>query len=46
MGSLNPEPSSAPVYTPEPSSPLFLLSSDVPGVSLVAVLFSRNGFGG
>ncbi|XP_019262147.1 PREDICTED: uncharacterized protein LOC109239985 [Nicotiana attenuata] len=46
MGSLNPEPSSAPVYTYEPSSPLFLLSSNVPGVSLVAVPFSGNEFGG
>ncbi|XP_019244399.1 PREDICTED: uncharacterized protein LOC109224266 [Nicotiana attenuata] len=27
-------------YTPDPSSPLFLLSSDVPGVSLVSLPFS------
>ncbi|XP_075101653.1 uncharacterized protein LOC142177088 [Nicotiana tabacum] len=33
-------------YTPEPSSPLYLQSSDVPGVSLVPVPFSGNGFGG
>ncbi|XP_019228792.1 PREDICTED: uncharacterized protein LOC109209890 [Nicotiana attenuata] len=46
MGSLNPPMSSSCVYTPEPSSPLFLLSSDVPGVSLMAVPFSGNGFGG
>lgn len=38
--------SSSYVYTPEPSSPLFLLPSDVPGVSLVAIPFSGNGFGG
>ncbi|XP_016494738.1 uncharacterized protein LOC107813929 [Nicotiana tabacum] len=33
-------------YTPEPSSPLYLQSSDVPGVSLVPVPFSGNGFWG
>ncbi|XP_019237780.1 PREDICTED: uncharacterized protein LOC109217935 [Nicotiana attenuata] len=31
---------------PEPTSPLFLLPSDVPGVSLVSVPFSGTGFGG
>ncbi|XP_019248694.1 PREDICTED: uncharacterized protein LOC109227959 [Nicotiana attenuata] len=38
--------SSSPAYTPEPSSPLFLLPSDVPGVSLVVVPFSGSSFGG
>ncbi|XP_019228278.1 PREDICTED: uncharacterized protein LOC109209461 [Nicotiana attenuata] len=38
--------SSSSAYTPEPSSPLFLLSSDVPGVSLAAVPFSGTNFGG
>nr|XP_016434325.1 PREDICTED: uncharacterized protein LOC107760738 [Nicotiana tabacum] len=38
--------SSSTTYTPDPSSPLFLLSSDVPGVSLVSVTFSGTGFGG
>nr|XP_009778056.1 PREDICTED: uncharacterized protein LOC104227505 [Nicotiana sylvestris] len=33
-------------YVPEPTSPLFLLPSDVPGVSLVSVPFSGTGFGG
>ncbi|XP_009765097.1 uncharacterized protein [Nicotiana sylvestris] len=32
-------------YVPEPTSPLFLLPSDVPGVSLVSVPFSRTSFG-
>lgn len=32
--------SSSTTYTPDPSSPLFLLSSDVSGVSLVSVPFS------
>nr|XP_009762519.1 PREDICTED: uncharacterized protein LOC104214529 [Nicotiana sylvestris] len=48
MGSLDPpvnSSSSSFFYTPEPSSPLFLLPSDVPGVSLVAISFSVNGFG-
>uniref|UniRef100_A0A1S3XV48 Uncharacterized protein n=1 Tax=Nicotiana tabacum TaxID=4097 RepID=A0A1S3XV48_TOBAC len=48
MGSLDPpmsSSSSSSAYIPEPFSPLFLLSSDVPGVSLVAVPFSGNGFG-
>ncbi|XP_019267426.1 PREDICTED: uncharacterized protein LOC109244741 [Nicotiana attenuata] len=44
MGASN--ASSSTTYTPEPSSPLFLLSSDVPGVSLVSVPFSGTGFGG
>nr|XP_016503333.1 PREDICTED: uncharacterized protein LOC107821414 [Nicotiana tabacum] len=38
--------SSSTTYTPDPSSPLFLLSSDVPGVSLVRVPFSGTSFGG
>ncbi|XP_019244384.1 PREDICTED: uncharacterized protein LOC109224252 [Nicotiana attenuata] len=38
--------SSSTTYTPDPSSLLFLLSSDVPGVSLVSVPFSWTGFGG
>ncbi|XP_019246478.1 PREDICTED: uncharacterized protein LOC109226133 [Nicotiana attenuata] len=33
-------------YVPEPTSPLFLLPSDVPDVSLVTVPFSGTGFGG
>lgn len=33
-------------HTPDPSSPLLLLSSDVLGVSLVSVPFSGIGFGG
>ncbi|XP_070037275.1 uncharacterized protein [Nicotiana tomentosiformis] len=33
-------------YIPEPTSPLFLLPSDVPIVSLVSVPFSGTGFGG
>ncbi|XP_019250863.1 PREDICTED: uncharacterized protein LOC109229763 [Nicotiana attenuata] len=33
-------------YIPEPTSPLFLLPSDVRGVSLVSVPFSGTGFGG
>nr|XP_033517232.1 uncharacterized protein LOC117281482 [Nicotiana tomentosiformis] len=37
---------SATIYIPEPSSPLFLLPFDVPGVSLVAVPFSGTEFGG
>ncbi|XP_019259465.1 PREDICTED: uncharacterized protein LOC109237601 [Nicotiana attenuata] len=40
-----PETSSSTTYTPEPSSPLFLLPSDVPGISVVPVPFSRTGFG-
>lgn len=31
--------SSSPTYTPEPSNPLFLFPSGVPGVSLVVVPF-------
>ncbi|XP_019230465.1 PREDICTED: uncharacterized protein LOC109211384 [Nicotiana attenuata] len=38
--------SSSSAYTPKPSSPLFLLPSDVPGVSLVVVPFSGTSFGG
>nr|XP_016509153.1 PREDICTED: uncharacterized protein LOC107826665 [Nicotiana tabacum] len=38
--------SSSSAYTPEPSSPLFLLPSDVSGVSLVVVPFSGTSFGG
>nr|XP_016454322.1 PREDICTED: uncharacterized protein LOC107778556 [Nicotiana tabacum] len=37
---------SSSAYTPDPTSPLFLLSSDVPGVSLVPIPFSGSGFGG
>ncbi|XP_070011203.1 uncharacterized protein [Nicotiana sylvestris] len=37
---------SATTNIPEPSSPLFLLPSDAPGVSLVAVPFLGIGFGG
>ncbi|XP_019261720.1 PREDICTED: uncharacterized protein LOC109239589 [Nicotiana attenuata] len=37
---------SSSAYTPNTKSPLFLLSSDVPGVSLVPVPFSGSGFGG
>ncbi|XP_070009935.1 uncharacterized protein [Nicotiana sylvestris] len=37
---------SSSAYTPDPTSPLFLLSSDVPGVSLVPVPFLGSGFGG
>ncbi|XP_070047496.1 uncharacterized protein [Nicotiana tomentosiformis] len=33
-------------FTPRASSPLFLHSSDIPGMSLVAVLFSGCDFGG
>ncbi|XP_070043754.1 uncharacterized protein [Nicotiana tomentosiformis] len=33
-------------YTPDPTSPLFLLSSDVPGMSPVPVLFLESEFGG
>nr|XP_016481241.1 PREDICTED: uncharacterized protein LOC107802288 [Nicotiana tabacum] len=33
-------------FTPRASSPLFLHSSDIPGMSLVAVPFSGYGFGG
>ncbi|XP_019255114.1 PREDICTED: uncharacterized protein LOC109233701 [Nicotiana attenuata] len=38
--------SSSPAYTPEPSSPLFLLPFDVSSVSLVVVPFSGSSFGG
>ncbi|XP_075074682.1 uncharacterized protein LOC107767956 [Nicotiana tabacum] len=38
--------SSSSPYTREPSSPLFLLPSNVPGVSLVVVPFSGTSFGG
>ncbi|XP_019264486.1 PREDICTED: uncharacterized protein LOC109242109 [Nicotiana attenuata] len=38
--------SSSANFIPDPSSPLFLLSSDVPGVSLVSNPFSGTGFGG
>lgn len=37
---------SASVYSPNPSSPLHLHSSDVPGTCLVPVPFSRSGYGG
>ncbi|XP_070022343.1 uncharacterized protein [Nicotiana sylvestris] len=40
-----PETSSATTYTPEPSSPLFLLPSDVPDISLIPLPFSGTGFG-
>lgn len=33
-------------FTPRPSSPLFLHSFDIPGLSLVPVPFSGSGFGG
>ncbi|XP_070005887.1 uncharacterized protein [Nicotiana sylvestris] len=36
---------SSSAYTPDPTSPLFLMSSDAPGVSLVPVPFSGSGFG-
>ncbi|XP_075083581.1 uncharacterized protein LOC142167315 [Nicotiana tabacum] len=48
MGSLDPpvsSSSSSSTYTLDPSSLLILLSSDVPGVSLVVVPLSGNGFG-
>ncbi|XP_009786085.1 uncharacterized protein [Nicotiana sylvestris] len=38
--------SSSPMYTPETSSPLFLLPSDIPGVSLVIVPFFGTSLGG
>ncbi|XP_019265507.1 PREDICTED: uncharacterized protein LOC109243067 [Nicotiana attenuata] len=38
--------SSSANFIPDPSSPLFLLSSDVLGVSLVSNPFSGTGFGG
>ncbi|XP_070004256.1 uncharacterized protein [Nicotiana sylvestris] len=37
---------SSSAYTPDPTSPLFLISSNVPGVSLVPVPFPGSGFGG
>ncbi|XP_019257719.1 PREDICTED: uncharacterized protein LOC109235931 [Nicotiana attenuata] len=40
-----PETSSSTTYTLEPSSPLFLLPFDVPGISLIPVPFSGTGFG-
>ncbi|XP_075091950.1 uncharacterized protein LOC142172081 [Nicotiana tabacum] len=46
MGSIGTSTSSAVAFIPDPSSPLFLLSSDVPGVSLVTVPFSGIGFWG
>ncbi|XP_016502890.1 uncharacterized protein LOC107821015 [Nicotiana tabacum] len=33
-------------FIPKPSSPIFLHSSDIPGLSLVPVPFSGSGFGG
>lgn len=33
-------------FTPHSSSPLFIHSSDVPGMSLVNVPFAGSGFGG
>lgn len=38
--------SSSANFIPDPSSPLFILSSDVLGVSLVSNHFSGTGFGG
>lgn len=33
-------------FSPDPSSPLFVHSSDIPGISLVPAPFSGSGLGG
>ncbi|XP_019256454.1 PREDICTED: uncharacterized protein LOC109234864 [Nicotiana attenuata] len=46
MGSTNVNVSGTREFNPKPSSPLFVQSLDVPGVSLVPVPFSGTNFGG